>query len=244
MNSPRQAEPPVQQPAVNYPYSATQTEYLAGYPNTQPAATTYNSAQNPRFATNGYQYRTGYAPEYNDAFSYMIEDQSTSARVYNPLSSSEHQPEPRRENHEYRQDGQYYLPSTSYPLMKQTNYDSVLTIDTVEDEYSATWAQSSHSEYEVARSATQESDAPERYSQGTNHAAHSPTARRWSREYSPDERMRVGLPRWETEQDRLEYYEHPQIKETITHTATYTNEIKDVVKTEVIGKASVIDWAV
>jgi hypothetical protein len=32
-----------------------------------------------------------------------------------------------------------------------------------------------------------------------------PATRRWSAEYSPEERLRLGLPRWESEQHRLAY---------------------------------------
>lgn len=40
---------------------------------------------------------------------------------------------------------------------------------------------------------------------GTATDKHSPTVRRWSRENAPDERLRLGLPRWESEQHRAAY---------------------------------------
>lgn len=46
---------------------------------------------------------------------------------------------------------------------------------------------------------------------GTATDQHSPTVRRWSRENAPDERLRLGLPRWESEQHRAAYQNGSEI---------------------------------
>lgn len=166
--------------------------------------------------TKGYQCQNGYAVELSDQCSYTSEGQYTSASTYNTISSSEHQQESARDGQGYQQYGQYYLPSTSFPPQEQPNYDSVLVIDSIEDEQAQTWVDPSRSSgtgYGEARSRDQETPETGRYAEQSNQTANvarTPTTRRWSREYSPEERMRVGLPRWETEQHRIDYERRQQ----------------------------------
>jgi hypothetical protein len=202
---------PSQQSSVGITYSTTEARYPAGIPNTQQATTTQHPAQNSHTTTNGYQFHNGYVPEYNDEQPYTSGVQSTSTSTYHTFSSPEYQQESSWDGQGYQEYGQYYLPATSYPSQSQPNYDSVLVIDTIEDEHSEAWvdlSRSNHAGFEGVGLRPQQPSTDSRHNQQntyTENFAHTPTARRWSREYSPEERLRIGLPRWETEQHRIEY---------------------------------------
>lgn len=165
-----------------------------------------------RFSTNGYQHQNGYYVMNGDSDSYIAGDQSQSVPACETSPASGQNPEPQWGSSGYLQEGQYYLPTTPYDSQTTPTYNSELIIDSIEEGDSGTWGDDSRyprqSSYREPRSQIQQTftggDYTRQDSQTAN-IARTPTTRRWSREYSPEERMRVGLPRWESEQHRIDY---------------------------------------
>jgi hypothetical protein len=203
------ADFPSQQFDAGITYSValpTQAHYPVGIPYDPAAPMTQQPAQDQRVTIDGHYYQTGYA-EYSDGYSHTSGDQSTSASANDALPSENQQ--------ESQWDGQYYFPTTSYPPQEPLRYASELSIDSIEDDQDETRIDSSglHQagsarSVEAGSRVQQQPLAPGRYTQQNNQTANvarTPTARRWSREYSPEERIRVGLPRWETKRHRKNY---------------------------------------
>lgn len=210
---------PSQEASVSTAYSTastTQARYPAGLPYNH-TATTQQSGQHTYATTKDYQYQNGYPVDYSHGYSYKNGNQSQSASTYDVLSPSEPQ-ESQLDDQGRQQYRQYYLPTTSYPPQDTPKYDPELDIDSVEDQQAGAWAGASrypdqaseapYSGYGDATSQAQQPSAVVRHTPQnpqTANVARTPTAQRWSREYSPEERMRVGLRRWETDQDRIDY---------------------------------------
>ena len=196
-----------QQSEVNTPYSTTQAHHPRSVLNIQPAIATNQQEEDSHRTINGYQDDSVYSPEPDDAYSY----QSTSLSSHNTVASSEQQQESWWDDQGYQQYGQYHLLATGAASQEQFAYDPVLIIDPVEGggpEAFTDFAYSNPPRHEVADTRLQQLSTSRQSTQQRNHAdniAYTPTARRWSREYSPEERMRVGLRRWENEQARTDY---------------------------------------
>jgi hypothetical protein len=93
-------------------------------------------------------------------------------------------------------------------------YDSELVLDSVEEQegssqYSKRPGFESF-EFQPQNDATKRSQdqAPRHLNPQATNIARTPTTRRWSREYAPEERIRVGLPRWESKEARRKYERH------------------------------------
>lgn len=183
----------------------TEAQYPVHIPHHYAAATAAQSVQDKRAFTNDD------AISYREGNSCTNGDYSQSASSYNTFTRSEEQSELQCNGHGYQQYRQYYLPPTSYP-QETPKYDPELVIDSIEEERDSPHFPNQPQQGRARRrpdDAATASRSPQRAqsqqnSQATN-VAHTQTARRWSREYSPEERMRVGLPRWETEQHRIDY---------------------------------------
>jgi hypothetical protein len=104
----------------------------------------------------------------------------------------------------------YYFPADrTYTQQPQpTRYDNNLAFD---DDQNGTPANSGHtgrathynSDYYPQQTSAQGHYST--YGNGHSNAQHSETTRRWSTEISPEERLRLGLPRYESEEQRLAY---------------------------------------
>lgn len=161
-------------------------------------------------STNGYHYHNEHAVQYSDEHSSTSEDQYNSAYTYNIFRSSGQNQESTSVGQDYQQYAQYYLPATTFPSQDQPNYDRVLVFDPIEDDQVGSRVDPRHlgqAHHGEERCREQEAPAPSRSAHQSNqtvNVARTPTAGRWSREYSPEERMRLGLRRWETEQHRID----------------------------------------
>jgi len=184
----------------------TQARLPVGVPYPRDATTT---TQDTRTITNDQPYQNGYAVDYSDENSYTNGDYSQSASSYDTVSPSNQPQVAHWDGQGYQHYRQYYLPPTSYP-QETPKYDPEIVIDSIEDEPVSS-QYSNLPEHGSARARSQQHAAASTHQNPhQTNVARTPTARRWSREYSPEERMRVGLSRWETEQDRMDYYERQQ----------------------------------
>jgi hypothetical protein len=165
-------------------------------------------AQQPA-TTDDYQHQNGYATDPSEGCSYTSGNHSYSASTYYTWSASERQYQPQWDGQGYQQYGRHYLPTASNPPHDIPDYDSELVIDSVERDEARAWGDASRPPTQPragdGRAQRQQRPAPARNQQSQQNIAHTHTTQRWSREYSPEERMRVGLPRWETEQHRIDY---------------------------------------
>jgi hypothetical protein len=148
----------------------------------------------------------------SDSYSYTNVVQSQSASTYENSSATEQNPEPQWESQGYFQQGQYYLPTTPYDSQTIPTYNPELVIDSIEEGHPAVWgdascypSQSGYGEAGARIQQTFTAGTDTQQNSQTANVAHTLTTKRWSREYSPEERMRVGLPRWESEQHRIDY---------------------------------------
>jgi hypothetical protein len=183
----------------------TEAQYPVDIPYDHAAVTATQPAQDTRAITNDY------AINYNEGYSYTNGDYSKSTSSYDIFPRSEQQSEFQWNGNGYQQYQQYYLPPTSYP-QETPKYDPELVIDSIEEERDSSrfpnqpqQGRARHRPEDAATSDRSPHRASSQQNSQTTNVAHTPTARRWSREYSPGERMRVGLPRWETEQHRMDY---------------------------------------
>lgn len=147
--------------------------------------------------------------DYSDAYSSTNGEASGSQSGYSYDSYAA--PEEIWDYHGYQQSNQYYLATSMYPTQETPNYDLELVIESIEDEPATSSAVASNDASQPVTDDSRESaqqPSANTYPPQTAQTANVPgtvTARRWSREYSPEERMRVGLLRFPTEQHRVEY---------------------------------------
>ena len=183
----------------------------AKYHNAAPMA--QQSTGDTRTTTGDYHYQNEYTTDSTEDCSYTSECHSYSASTYDTWSSFKQQYQPRWEGQGYQQYGQYYLPTTSNPPQDVPNYDPEIVIDSIEGMEGSARGDACNPPIppraEDGRAHHQQPSLSFRNQQAQENIAYTPTARRWSCEYSPEERMRVGLPRWKTEQHRIDY-ERPQ----------------------------------
>jgi hypothetical protein len=183
----------------------TQAQYPIDVPYNQTSAAATQPTRDTGAGSNDQHYASDYTINYTDGNSYTKGDHSQSASNHETICSSDEQQQLWWDDEGCQRYRQYYLPVTPY-AQETPNYDPELVIDSIEDDQ-CTSRFSNQPEYREARArlhqpsttgSTQENPQPA-------NVARTPTARRWSREYSPEERMRVGLLRWETEQHRINY---------------------------------------
>jgi hypothetical protein len=178
-------------------------------PSEHPAATTSASLARSIFDmptnTNDHYLYYGYSNDNINGAAHANGDHShlTASNDSNPYA---YQPQSLPNTQTSLQDQQYYLQATSHPDVP--NYGTELIIDSVEDvQGSRHLAQPDHGSDRPRHQLPDSNQrrTPHQQTAQARNVARSLTARRWSREYSPEERMRVALPRWATEQDRLDY---------------------------------------
>lgn len=82
---------------------------------------------------------------------------------------------------------------------EKPRYDSDISL---EDDPSTHYPQTPKSEDHLRRATTPDQQSPH---SAMDDVQHSPAMRRWSSAPSPEERIRLGLPRWESDEQRAEY---------------------------------------
>jgi hypothetical protein len=111
----------------------------------------------------------------------------------------------------------YYFPADQTYAQQPVRYDNNLAFDDDQNgtsENSGYTGQTTQSGYTSQTTHYNSDYYPQKtsgqghyntYVNGHGHAQHSETTRRWSTEISPEERLRLGLPRYESEEQRLAY---------------------------------------